>query len=60
MPRPNTRTRHALLHFALAVAACAAAAAVWSQGRPETGLLLDARAWAGRNPPTAHSTQDPC
>jgi hypothetical protein len=45
MHRPDPRTRRALLHFALAVAACAAAAAVWSRGRPETGLLLDARTW---------------
>jgi hypothetical protein len=45
MSRPNNTTRRALMHFALVAAACAAAATVWAQGRPETGLLLDARTW---------------
>lgn len=41
--RPTTF--RALARFALAVGACAAAAALWAGSRPEQGLLLDAQTW---------------
>lgn len=44
MKVPN-ETARALRDFALVVAACAAAASVWAQTRPEQGLLLDAQTW---------------
>lgn len=39
------KTLAAVAKFALVAAASAAAASLWAQGRPETGLLLDARTW---------------
>jgi len=45
MTSRNHRTGVAVAKFALVAAAGAAAASLWAQGRPETGLLLDAQAW---------------
>ena len=39
------QTLAAVAKFALVAAASAAAASLWAQGRPETGLLLDAQTW---------------
>lgn len=40
----NSRNQ-ALVQFTLVAAAAVAAASVWSQNRPEQGLLLDAQTW---------------
>ena len=40
----NSRTK-ALVQYAAVAAAAVAAASVWSQNRPEQGLLLDAQTW---------------
>ena len=39
------RRNKALVQYALVAAAALAAASVWSQNRPEQGLLLDAQTW---------------
>jgi hypothetical protein len=41
----SRKTLAALAKFTLAAAAGAAAASLWAQVRPETGLLLDAQTW---------------
>ena len=41
----SRKTLAAVAKFALVAAASAAAASLWAQVRPETGLLLDAQTW---------------
>ena len=41
----SRKTLTAIAKFALVAAASAAAASLWAQVRPETGLLLDAQTW---------------
>lgn len=45
MTSRRTDTIRATAKFALVAAASAAAASLWAQVRPETGLLLDAQTW---------------
>jgi len=45
MTSRKNRNLLAAAKFALVAAASAAAASLWAQGRPETGLLLDAQTW---------------
>jgi len=45
MDRQTSATLQAVCRFALVAAAGVAAASLWAQSRPETGLLLDAQTW---------------
>lgn len=45
MDRSPSSTFQSFCRFAAVAAACAAAASLWAQSRPETGLLLDAQTW---------------
>jgi hypothetical protein len=45
MTSRKSTTVRAIAKFALVAAASAAAASLWAQVRPETGLLLDAQTW---------------